>query len=380
MSELMSVRSTDRDFRRRLLATVSVLTLLGTLYGAADAEQADSPTVWIELGGQLERIDGGEERFAPAFVLVTPRPDFQTVTATTVERPPRYSNGAEGKISFEPASSNWVISAFTRYGRSNGDKHEHQQTYPKSFYDPAPLLGAVARPNSAKFSDFTTKSSESHFLLDFQAGKDVGLGMFGNVASSVLSVGVRFAQFTTRTSSVLKSDPDWHFHYKYHSGYSKPVAFGSIYHSNAARANATRSFHGIGPSISWNASAPVLGNAGSGEASLDWGVNAALLFGRQKAIAHHQTTAYYHGPKYPIAGPGHHVTLYQHLADHIRARSVTVPNIGGFAGVSFRYSSAKLSLGYRADFFLGVMDDGIDTRIVGNRDFYGPFATISAEL
>ena len=32
-------------------------------------------------------------------------------------------------------------------------------------------------------------------IADFQAGKDVGLGMFGNGGKSVFSAGVRFAQF-----------------------------------------------------------------------------------------------------------------------------------------------------------------------------------------
>jgi hypothetical protein len=54
--------------------------------------------------------------------------------------------------------------------------------------------------------------------------------------------------------------------------------------------------------------------------------------------------------------------------------------VGGFAGVSFRYSRAKLSLGYRADFFFGAMDGGIDTRATYDRNFYGPFATISIGL
>jgi hypothetical protein len=63
-----------------------------------------------------------------------------------------------------------------------------------------------------------------------------------------------------------------------------------------------------------------------------------------------------------------------------RSRSVIVPNVGGFAGLSYRYSNAKLSLGYRADFFFGAMDGGIDTRKTYDRNFYGPFATISVGL
>ena len=62
------------------------------------------------------------------------------------------------------------------------------------------------------------------------------------------------------------------------------------FHSNLANMTASRSFHGIGPSLSWQASAPVAGNTQDGEIAFDWGLNAALLFGRQKARTHHQTT------------------------------------------------------------------------------------------
>ena len=54
-----------------------------------------------------------------------------------------------------------------------------------------------------------------------------------------------------------------------------------------------------------------------------------------------------------------------------------MPNVGGFAGLSFRYADAKFSLGYRADFFFGAIDGGIDTRKSENRGFNGPFASIS---
>jgi hypothetical protein len=66
--------------------------------------------------------------------------------------------------------------------------------------------------------------------------------------------------------------------------------------------------------------------------------------------------------------------------DHTRTRSVAVPNIGGFAGLSFKYPNAKVSLGYRADFFFGAVDGGIDARKTYDRSFYGPYMTVSIGL
>jgi hypothetical protein len=77
---------------------------------------------------------------------------------------------------------------------------------------------------------------------------------------------------------------------------------------------------------------------------------------------------------------GEYQTHYQRSANSNRKRMVTVPNIGGFAGLSWRYANAKVSFGYRADEFFGAMDGGIDSYKAKNRGFFGPFANISIGL
>lgn len=67
----------------------------------------------------------------------------------------------------------------------------------------------------------------------------------------------------------------------------------NFYHEYFASLQRAASFQGVGPSISWNASAPIGGQPDSGEVALDWGVNAAVLFGRQKARTHHQSSGSY---------------------------------------------------------------------------------------
>ncbi len=54
-----------------------------------------------------------------------------------------------------------------------------------------------------------------------------------------------------------------------------------------------------------------------------------------------------------------------------------MPNVGGFAGLSYNFPNAKVSIGYRGDFFFGAIDGGLDTTQKETRGFYGPFATIS---
>ncbi len=385
MSELINQRVNRANFRFQLLATASAMALLGSTVGSVKAadDDNDRPTVWIELGGQLSHMDEGQEVFAPDFPNSPARPSIFS-PSQKFERLPLYSVDGTANVSFEPSGSNWVFSASVRYGRSISKKDVNQQTYPKSAI--TSYTGSVLAwiPLGAKFADTSVRIDESHSVVDFQAGKDVGLGMFGNApGSSVFSLGVRFAQFSSKSNIALKSDPDWHFAYRYGTDHRKLLT-NQPYHSNVANLSASRSFHGIGPSISWNASAPFLGNTKDGEVLFDWGLNAAVLFGRQKARTHHQTTGRYHtGTQYehPFSRPFHPIT-YQAPAtpDHMRSRMVIVPNVGGFAGLSFQVENFKASAGYRADFFFNAMDGGIDTAHSERVGFYGPFASVSVGL
>jgi hypothetical protein len=112
--------------------------------------------------------------------------------------------------------------------------------------------------------------------------------------------------------------------------------------------------------------------------ALDWGVNASVLFGRQKVSGHHQTVGTLF--KSNELRKYHFTSHFQRSGSPDRMRTVVVPNLGGFAGISYAFPNAKLSLGYRADFFLGAMDGGVDTAKKENVGFYGPFASVSVGL
>lgn len=394
MSERIQNNDGHATMRWKLLTGVSALAL--TAYAAsasANAGDASQPQIWIELGGQLSGLDDGQETFAPH--LMENRPAVLS-PSQKFEHPPRFSIDGYGALAFQPDNSEWVFSASVKFGRSASRRRVHHQTNPapfvKYYYTSFPSVGSghisrrpqknVQSPIAAQFADTNARTGEHHLILDFQAGRDVGLGLFGNSnGSSLVKAGVRFAQFSSKTNISLKSDPDWHFNYKYFPtfvSYNRPsskFAFGQIYHSNAAALHASRSFHGIGPSLSWNASAPFAGNRQDGEMSLDWSVNAALLFGRQRTKVHHQTTGRYHDAKY--LSHYRKVTYNPPPFDQTRARSVTVPNVGGSLGASYRIENFKVSLGYRADYFFNSIDGGINVRKSEDRAFFGPYASIS---
>jgi len=373
MSEQMNTQ--PNGFRKQLLTTVSAVALLASAYGADAADNnTDRPPLWIELGGQWESASSEPDIFSPSFFDLVASP-ANLNPLIDAQRPSRNSVGVEGKISFMPEDTNWVLSAAVRYGRSNTARHLHHQTPEGDYgklYAGTLVLTSHFIPAHQAFGDGQTKLGSSHLVADFQAGKDVGLGLFGNGGTSVVSAGVRFAQFSSTSDVKLYARPVYKINMVTSPGKYRLFDEARATYTGVFRAR--RSVHAIGPTLSWEASQPVSGNGADTTFNFDWGVNAAILFGRQHASMHHQVT-------------GHYYTglLGQNLAHHydnppvdtVRARTATIPNVGGFAGVSLKFPNAKVALGYRADFFFGAMDGGIDTARRENIGFYGPFATIS---
>jgi iron complex outermembrane receptor protein len=393
MSELKNERNIH--LRRRLLTSASAFVLVATVAmrgaKAADTDE-DRPQFWIELGGQLSRLDDSQERFSPA--IMADRPSVFAPSGP-VEKPPLSSIDESAKVSFQPEDSNWIVSASILFGRSSSYHRLHQQQpHPPTRYIPIiSRSGALSEHKFASkispFADTSSQIGETHLIVDFQAGKDVGVGMFGG-GSSVLSFGVRFAQFTSRSNSTLRSEPGAHvtskyfpyyFYRKTPNGGPAKIPYGYSFKSNIANISAIRSFRGFGPSLSWNSSVPVAGRAETGKVAFDWGANAAVLFGRQKLTAHIHTTVNHNQRNFAFNSEYlHRTSTYTDGSPKPRIRTVTVPNVGGFAGLSFQVQNFKVSAGYRADFFFGAMDGGIDTHKSENVGFYGPFASVSVGL
>jgi hypothetical protein len=380
MSELIQKNDNSVAVRWKLLTGASALALTAHLAasGAARAEDADMPTLWIELGGQFSTLHDGVETFSPSLMADRPA-NFEP--SQNFEKQARHGFDEFGAISLQPEGSNWVLSAAVQYGRASTKKYHLEQTNPDfKYFQSAPRLGM---PIAQRFAETTAKTSDQRLVVDFTAGKDVGLGLFGKDSTSVVSAGVRFAQFLSRSNIALKSDPDWHITSQYFTYFHTYISYGQAFHSHLASLKAERSFTGVGPSVSWKSSQRLWGDSRDASLMLDWGVNAAILFGRQKSHTHHQSTGksfYHHGPF--LTGPAvpHTTAVLPATPDHTRTRNVTVPNIGAFAGLSFKYPNAKISFGYKADFFFGAVDGGIDARKTYDRSFYGPYATVSIGL
>lgn len=379
MSELIQKQDSRADIRFKLLTGASVPALIAYVVSSsvALAEDTDRPTIWVELGGQMEQMQGLSSPFtAPFMTAITPVPGpYSGNIFGKGQKPPHFAFGLEGKVAFQPENSDWVISAGVRYGRSHANRHIHQQS-------PVPIQTFLGVPQGsnvvgfgAAFSDSKLTYGESHAILDFNVGRDVGLGKFGRDGVSEISAGVRSAELSSDKNLTIYGRPEILV------GHLAPIGFPRDGFVNYTMwASAERSFGGVGPTVSWDASANLVGDPENGELMLDWGINASVLFGRQKASTDHKTHSYGFGtqpPKY-----NQHIDGYYHHtpSGSVRSRSVAVPNFGGTIGLSVKYPSAKISLGYRADFFFGAIDAGIDGRRTKDLGFSGPFATIGIGL
>lgn len=380
MSELINARDNRATIRWKLLTSASALALTAYVScgSVARAEDTDRPTIWIELGGQMESVTGEGAPFAPTFLSVyTDLSVLHSPTPQQVQKPP-VSFGEDGKISIQPEGSDWVFSAAARIGRSSNDKHVDHQTDKKRYEYHTQIQGPHGLLTFANFAETQAHHQETHTILDFSVGKDVGLGLFGKEASSTLSLGVRFAQFASKVAADIRARPDFHLKYIPY-GTSSKIGLPS-FHAYHATGHASRSFHGIGPSLSWNGSAPFVGNQHDGELTFDWGANASLLFGRQRADVRHQETAYHRTYLGLLDGNFYPVYYENPSRGHDNIRSVTVPNVGGSVALSWRVQDFKFNLGYRYDTFLKAMDTEIDARKTSNLTFSGPYASISVGL
>lgn len=373
MSELIHPCPSNDAIRQRLLVGASILAFVACIAPAdpSFAEISSQPQVWIELGGELNELKGLGDSYGPPFSAKLVADGFDSPLKAQSIAHKGFSEDLA--ISFQPERLDWVFSVALRYGRTSAGSIKHQQTPGCPCQVTVPTssggtyTGTISKPG-ARFSETRPRTTESHMLLDFQAGKDVALGLFGRETSSTVSFGVRFAQFSSKQILMMHADPD----------FTIPRAFlkyPQIHHSYQVNSEFQRNFHGIGPSLAWKASTPIMGSVDSGELAIDWGLNAALLFGRQKTRGQHKTMGTYYRSR--PAKYRSNTTIHRTGPANDRTHSVTVPDLGGFAGLSYRYNIAKLNAGYRVDWFFNAVDGGIDARKSEDRAFYGPFASIS---
>jgi iron complex outermembrane receptor protein len=385
------------------------------IFGGPDGGR---PQIWITLGGNYNNMleakadpydplalpnfpNGGDATPPWAAGLPTPR---------SLQKSPNSGFDWEADLSYQPSGSDWKLMAGVRYGRSARNNYVHKSQYAFTndefnagvfgtqscsfistvgalfpsinHYQISHDVQRCEHGTNHEFVDSHASSSEQHEILDFEVGKNVGIGLFGTAGTGTLSGGVRIAQFNFRNGMTLLSDPHYpepaglpsFFTHKYHDVYDFYV-------------DEHRSFNGIGPEVNWDASNPVWGDVQNGQVALDWGVNLGALFGDETVHLHHVvkhcTISNAISPQScnnsGNGGVGD-VRTVEPPDDVTRSNRVTVPNLGAHLGLSINYRNAKISFGYRADEFFGAIDGGQYSVHRFNRGFNGAYANISIGL
>jgi hypothetical protein len=295
-------RAGDR-LRHRLFYTASAGVLLGALAagGVAFAAPAPAPSTQLDFIGQWSTVSGAGVAWADG------------------GRPLRSNQSFDGEfdLAVTPAASEWVYSGSIRYGRSN------------------PARSSFAFPSTTGTSSYTGKGreDEEHYMLDFQVGHEVGLGQLPTGATSVLSGGVKFADFKSKTAANFTT--------------------GSKYTNHRSIQRSTFAF---GPVLSWRGSVPI----NNGPFSVRAGASIAALFGEARVKEMENGTGFLGLP----------------FSDAFsRNTSVVVANPGGYLALRWQAPASpySLSVGYRADDYIGILDTGGDTRHRGDRLLAGPF-------
>jgi outer membrane receptor protein involved in Fe transport len=360
-------------------------------------ESGKAPTAWITVGGNFAQLQNDWEKFNPDFASQMPE---GLPNPTLTEKAPGAAFDWEGKIEIQPENSDWVLKAGIRYGRATRKGNVHKSLDVKTadkLIIPTYFTQALGIPKTVtcefmksnfgisqdcpfgavdpEFVDSQARETEQHMMLDFTLGKDVGIVLFGGVGKATVSGGVRMAQFTSGIRAELNADPEYHFPSPLLFGQLNPK-YGEVYD---ATTDEHRTFRGVGPEVTLDASEPVWGSEDSGEINFDWGVNAALLFGQQK-VSIQQTRLYKKCPGFNGFAGVTCTYIYNTPTSIPRSKNVTVPNLGGYVGASARYRNAKINLGYRVDWFFGAMDGGQEKAKSYDRGFYGPYLNVSLGL
>src|SRR5690554_6381654 len=90
------------------------------------------------------------------------------------------------------------------------------------------------------FSTIEVDQYEDHTVVDFMVGKDVGLGLMGEGGTSVIGLGMTYAQFRSATCIDMVGIPD-----RYRAEYEEtkyPTSHNSLYNASLA---STRKFEGF---------------------------------------------------------------------------------------------------------------------------------------
>jgi outer membrane receptor protein involved in Fe transport len=346
----------------------------GPWWTGADPSSTGPFPLTVEIGGQVQRHDAPSEPVTPSFI-----DEFEPALQPTglSDRDLDWGDGRELRVAYRPSGGNWTIGAGIRFGRTNNDTGRfHAEVEGDSGCAFAGYLAYLCPYNpelyyleGVNWSDASARNREEHTVIDFEIGRDVGLG---GIRNSTVFAGLRHAEFQSTTQAWMRGVPDWDIPDGWHPASGSQPASSHMYE---ATLDASREFSGVGPILTWEASLPVLGGE-SGKLNVDWAIGGGVLFGKQEtSISGSEYVGYFHGNY--LKFPGYIEPVSDVPVTGQRSRNVTVPLVDLSLGLSYDVGRVKIGAGYRWERYFDVLDVGDDEAKDADRTIDGPYFKIA---
>jgi hypothetical protein len=246
-----------------------------------------------------------------------------------------------------------------------------QTKYDDPFFGPATHMAKTNR------ADATVWDREQFQIVDFTVGRDLGVG---GLDQSRMTAGLRYAGLKSETQGELRGVPDWYVHEAFLFPFPGYDATHTVYD---IKVSADRTFKGVGPTLTWDASKALLGTANGGHVDVDWSAGAGVMFGDQKvSIGGEQQAWHVDATGFQLAFPGQVVPPVPALTsgpaiDIHRSRRVTVPAADVSLGLSYKIGGFTAGAGYRWERYFNAIDGGYDQHKSYDRTIDGPYFKIA---
>jgi hypothetical protein len=329
--------------------------------------------VTVEIGGGVGRYGAETTDYTPPWLDLYDAefPLSQSFQDEALD----WGDTREIKLTYAP-SANWRVSAAYRFGKTNGyakeAAYQHVDGGLAHVLDFVSCFCYVDTYNAApQDNDFraAARDREEFKLIDFEVGRETGIGLLGEASSSRLSAGVRHAALKSWSKVSMDGVP-----VQYIPPLSYPLAPNMPQITREAYTTSLeseRGFEGTGPSVTWDASVRLLGDEERGHADLDWSVGGAVLFGKQ-TFDSEETRWGAH-----VSGLYIDASLYDNVVPRHRSDEVTVPNLSLSLGISYAIDRVKVSTGYAYDRFFDAIDAGYEDAQTHDRTIHGPYLKLS---
>ena len=346
----------------------------GPLLGSF-GERRDGPSPFtVELGRQVQRHDAPNAALTPSF-LGEFSPELDPLADQQDDL--NWGDGREVKLTWRPDDA-WQVAIGTRFGKTKGAVPWSERKRPSGAeWGPEGAEGAYGSTitDLYTYTISSTADREEHTIIDFTVGRDFGMGMAGENSSSALSAGLRYAELTSETSAHIFGPTNWvQGDRDFLNKYPDPTTHDRF----EGEFSADREFKGVGPVLSWEASAALLGDRDVGVLGLDWSVTGGVLFGKRKALVtgeefkeEFSDDAIYPFPLIPDT------TTDLASVNSQREEDVTVPTFGASLGVSYRIDRFAIGAGYRWERYQDAIDGGYAETQEEDRTIDGPYFKVS---